>query len=108
MNRRCALRYSLGIGLSALSAPALARSLAFGKRFKIGACDWSIGPTGDSNAFNIAKQIGLDGVQVSLNTKTGPSTPAAASYATDLYKRCATGWCCHWWSGHWPAERYSL
>ena len=38
-------------------------------RFKIGACDWSIGPAGDINAFAVAKQIGLDGVQVSLNTK---------------------------------------
>ena len=37
-------------------------------RFSIGACDWSIGPAGDVNAFAVAKQIGLDGVQVSLNT----------------------------------------
>ncbi len=38
------------------------------RRFKIGACDWSIGKMGDPAAFELAKQIGLDGVQVSLGT----------------------------------------
>ncbi|MEI8043615.1 MAG: sugar phosphate isomerase/epimerase family protein [Verrucomicrobiota bacterium] len=38
------------------------------RRFRIGACDWSIGKMGDPAAFGVAKQIGLDGVQVSLGT----------------------------------------
>ena len=38
------------------------------RRFKLGACDWSIGKTSDPAAFEVAKQIGLDGVQVSLGT----------------------------------------
>ena len=38
------------------------------RRFKIGACDWSIGKMGSPAAFEVAKQIGLDGVQVSLGT----------------------------------------
>ncbi|HWI57497.1 MAG TPA: sugar phosphate isomerase/epimerase family protein [Bacillota bacterium] len=38
------------------------------RRFKIGACDWSIGKMGEPAAFEVAKQIGLDGVQVSLGT----------------------------------------
>src|SRR5512143_3338258 len=38
-------------------------------RFKIGACDWSIGKMGDPGAFAVAKEIGLDGVQVSLGTE---------------------------------------
>jgi len=38
------------------------------RRFKIGACDWSIGKMCDPAAFEVAKQIGLDGVQVSLGT----------------------------------------
>lgn len=37
-------------------------------RFKIGACDWSIGRMADPSALKVAKQIGLDGVQVSLGT----------------------------------------
>lgn len=36
--------------------------------FKIGACDWSIGRLADPAAFAVAKEIGLDGVQVSLGT----------------------------------------
>lgn len=38
------------------------------RRFKIGACDWSIGKMCDPAAFEVARQIGLDGVQVSLGT----------------------------------------
>ncbi|MFM1944047.1 MAG: hypothetical protein RI897_3029 [Verrucomicrobiota bacterium] len=38
------------------------------RRFRIGACDWSIGKMGDPGAFGVAKEIGLDGVQVSLGT----------------------------------------
>jgi sugar phosphate isomerase/epimerase len=36
--------------------------------FKIGACDWSLGKQSDPAAFDVAKQIGLDGVQISLGT----------------------------------------
>lgn len=36
--------------------------------FKIGACDWSLGKLGDPASFEIARQIGLDGVQISLGT----------------------------------------
>jgi sugar phosphate isomerase/epimerase len=38
------------------------------RRFKIGSCDWSLGKMGDPAAFELAKQCGLDGVQVSLGT----------------------------------------
>src|SRR5690348_8782100 len=61
---------------SAQAAAALAFSSPFAplfaapdkRRFKIGACDWSIGKMGDPTAFEVGKQIGLDGVQVSLGT----------------------------------------
>jgi sugar phosphate isomerase/epimerase len=39
-----------------------------GRRFKIGACDWSIGKLGDPAALTVGKEIGLDGIQVSLGT----------------------------------------
>lgn len=35
--------------------------------FKLGACDWSLGKTMDPGAFEVAKQIGLQGVQLSYN-----------------------------------------
>jgi L-ribulose-5-phosphate 3-epimerase len=38
------------------------------RQFKLGACDWSIGKASNPEAFEVAKQIGLDGVQVSLGS----------------------------------------
>lgn len=38
------------------------------KGFKIGVCDWSMGKLADPGCFAVAKEIGLDGVQVSLGT----------------------------------------
>jgi sugar phosphate isomerase/epimerase len=38
------------------------------RQFKIGACDWSIGKMGTPEAMTVAKEIGLDGVQVSLGS----------------------------------------
>ncbi len=35
---------------------------------RIGACDWSLGRTANPEAFDVAREIGLDGVQVSLGT----------------------------------------
>jgi len=36
--------------------------------FKIGACDWSLGKGSELAAFDVAREIGLDGVQVSMGT----------------------------------------
>ena len=38
----------------------------FGRKFKIGACDWSIGKWSDIGAFKVAKEIGLDGIMVDM------------------------------------------
>ncbi|QMU27903.1 sugar phosphate isomerase/epimerase family protein [Adhaeribacter radiodurans] len=67
-SRRDVLRtsaYLSGLGLlHALDLFAISKT----KQFKIGACDWSINQMGKPEAFAVAKQIGLDGVQVSLGT----------------------------------------
>jgi sugar phosphate isomerase/epimerase len=55
-------------GLAAASACAPLFSASEKRRIKIGACDWSLGKMCDPAAFELAKQIGLDGVQVSLGT----------------------------------------
>ena len=39
------------------------------KYFKIGACDWSLGRSSDPAAFEIAKQIGLDGIMVNMGSE---------------------------------------
>ncbi len=44
-----------------LAAPA-------SRRFKIGACDWSLDKRGDPAALEVARQIGLDGVQIDFGT----------------------------------------
>lgn len=57
-------------GLGALAVSPLwtvvARAKDEGAPFKIGACDWSIGNAQKPEAFAIAKEIGLDGVEVSF------------------------------------------
>lgn len=53
------------LALSTTFAPLLA---ADRRGFQIGACDWSIGKMADPGAMELAKAIGLDGVQVSLGT----------------------------------------
>jgi sugar phosphate isomerase/epimerase len=55
-----------GVAVADRLAPLLAAPAARG--FKIGACDWSIGKMADPQAFAVAREIGLDGVQVSLGT----------------------------------------
>lgn len=39
------------------------------RRFRLGACDWSIGKMATPEAMTVAREIGLDGVQVSLGTE---------------------------------------
>jgi sugar phosphate isomerase/epimerase len=39
-----------------------------GGRFNIGACDWSIGMRGKTGAMALARQLGLDGAQVSMGS----------------------------------------
>ena len=38
------------------------------KRLRIGACDWSIGKSSDPDAFEVAKAIGLEGIQVNMGS----------------------------------------
>jgi L-ribulose-5-phosphate 3-epimerase len=67
-------RQMLSRSVQATAAFALTSSLApllaapEKRYFKIGACDWSIGKMGDPAALQVAREIGLDGVQVSPGT----------------------------------------
>lgn len=65
LNRREALKQSAlllgtGLGWEHLPRPK--------PRFRLGACDWSIGPRMSGGTFDIARTIGLQGLQVSYNT----------------------------------------
>ncbi len=70
ITRRQFLTGSLsGLGVLAGSPllSAMVRAKEDGAPFKIGACDWSIGNTQKPEAFAVAKEIGLDGVEVSFS-----------------------------------------
>ncbi len=60
---RRTVQFTAGIAGMSQIKPLLALG---GKRwFKIGACEWSLGK-GDYSSFDVAKRIGLDGVQVNM------------------------------------------
>lgn len=65
MIQRSALA-AAGLALAPGLAPLLAAPRE--RRYRLGACDWSISKMGDPAAFEVAREIGLDGVQVSLGT----------------------------------------
>jgi sugar phosphate isomerase/epimerase len=48
------------------SGSELARDKSSKQGFKIGSCDWSLGKSSDPRSFEVAKRIGLDGVQVNI------------------------------------------
>jgi L-ribulose-5-phosphate 3-epimerase len=54
---------AVGLTFGSRLAPLLAAPAS--RWFKIGACDWSLGKE-DPSSFDVAKAIGLDGVQVSM------------------------------------------
>ncbi|HMF59001.1 MAG TPA: hypothetical protein VK595_01435, partial [Vicinamibacterales bacterium] len=66
LTRRSLLERAAALAIFGLSGgvyPVAARG-----RFDIGACDWSLGLRGKTNALAVAKQLGLDGVQVSMGS----------------------------------------
>jgi sugar phosphate isomerase/epimerase len=67
-NRRMFLSGTIQAAGAVLGAGAFAPLLAGeGSRgFKIGACDWSLRKHADPAAFDVAKQIGIDGIQAAL------------------------------------------
>jgi L-ribulose-5-phosphate 3-epimerase len=70
MTRRALLVRSAQATAFAAAAGCLEPLLAApqSRTFKIGACDWSLGKRCDPAAFDVAKTIGLDGVQVEMGT----------------------------------------
>lgn len=39
------------------------------RKFRIGACDWSLGKSSDIGAFDVAKEIGLEGIMVDMGNE---------------------------------------
>ena len=69
LTRRNLLKYStLLAALGQLPYQQLFANRAKHK-FRIGACDWSIGKDSNVEAFAVAKQIGLDGIMVNMGSE---------------------------------------
>ena len=66
LSRRSLLKGAAALATVGLPG-AIHRVLARGP-FEIGACDWSLGLRGKVDALTLAKQLGLDGVQVSMGS----------------------------------------
>jgi sugar phosphate isomerase/epimerase len=67
LHRRDLFRSACGAALAC--SPCLAAFTSDPQKlFKIGACDWSIGQRGKPEAMAVAKEIGLDGVEVSFGS----------------------------------------
>ncbi len=79
LNRRDLLRICTGGCVAAACHPwleAIAQqhhSSTTSPRFLLGACDWSLGKRHDPAAFSVAREIGLDGVEVSFGEPGGPN-----------------------------------
>jgi sugar phosphate isomerase/epimerase len=58
--------FSLGAGFLGSSSLWSRPCPEAGQRFKIGACDWTLGKKTDPAALEIAKRLGLDGVMVDM------------------------------------------
>ena len=67
MNRRAALRRTALLVVAGVHA--FGNSHNKKKRYKIGACDWSLGRACTPEVFEFAKKMGLDGVQLSYNSR---------------------------------------
>jgi len=55
------------LALGAESSSAAATRIQASSRMKTAMCDWNLGKTGDVAAIALAREIGLDGVEVSVN-----------------------------------------
>jgi sugar phosphate isomerase/epimerase len=57
-------------GLLLAATPEIVSSISSGdrKKFKIGACDWSLGMGSNIKAFDIAQKIGIDGLMVDMGS----------------------------------------
>jgi L-ribulose-5-phosphate 3-epimerase len=66
-----AARAAAGLAVTCSCAPSVKvkqEQVQVPAGFKLGICDWTVGKTADPGSFEIAKRIGLDGVQVDFGS----------------------------------------
>ena len=67
-SRRDVLRSAVALVSAGLVGDGIRNVAGAAGRFNIGACDWSIGMRGKTGAMALARELGLDGVQVSMGS----------------------------------------
>src|SRR5919112_155497 len=71
-------------------APAPSKEAANPLPVRVGMTDWNLGQRGDITKITLAREIGLDGIQVSVQYPTDGSTPTLRDSRTQAaYKRAA-------------------
>jgi sugar phosphate isomerase/epimerase len=68
LSRRQLLIRGLSLATAGKITSLNAQNYSDRKKLKIGACDWSLGMNSDIRAFDIARQIGLDGLMVDVGS----------------------------------------
>ena len=68
LTRRDLLKHAVVMAGISLTAGGEVAAMKKNRSMRIGACDWSIGKSSDIGAFDLAQQIGLDGIQVNLGS----------------------------------------
>ena len=69
MTRRDIIKQAALLPLLASIRPATeAVPRLFSSKLRVSACDWSLGKNSDLGAFDVARQIGLNGIQVNVGT----------------------------------------
>ena len=69
LTRRDVLKHAALISGMAMSGLRNTQAGSIRKKLRIGACDWSLAKSSDIGAFEVAKQIGLEGIQVNLGSE---------------------------------------
>src|SRR5213083_454113 len=93
-------RRDLMNAIAASAVPAIARTQAAGsaqtkqpiasRPVRVGMTDWNLGQRGDITKIALAREIGLDGIQVSLQFPTDGKTPTLRDPKTQAaFRRAA-------------------
>jgi L-ribulose-5-phosphate 3-epimerase len=75
-----------GLALSSCTSVSTSSKSSPRNGFKIGACDWTLRERGTPKAFEVAKEIGLDGLQVSTGTNEDPMAIRTKEYRQALIR----------------------
>src|SRR4030095_16227976 len=76
--------------LAAAAMPVIARAQPAAPPLRVGMTDWNLGQRGDITKIALAREIGLDGIQVSVKYPTDGKTPTLRDAKTQSeFKRAA-------------------